>query len=177
MINSPLGYFHILLHLIAVQDEPKVREFVKLFVSERFPTVLGLNKIDQKDSAKNMYVVFLALYYNLFLICSDKICARYGEDNIVLISALSECFLQKMVQMHHIYYNTGIGVLFFSNSGTVGDEDFKMFGEELSVDEKQKYNISESGLIPASTKMTGSEDLTSSDGSSTIDQVTRPCDV
>lgn len=42
-------------HLIVAQDESKVREFVKLFVSERFPTVLGLNKIDQKDSAKNMY--------------------------------------------------------------------------------------------------------------------------
>eukprot|EP01125_Pyxidicula_operculata_P016387 TRINITY_DN5627_c0_g1_i2.p1 TRINITY_DN5627_c0_g1~~TRINITY_DN5627_c0_g1_i2.p1 ORF type:complete len:262 (-),score=46.23 TRINITY_DN5627_c0_g1_i2:44-829(-) len=81
-------------------DHSNVRTFVDKFVEKRFPTILALNKIDMKDSAKNI----------------NTICSKYGEDNVVLVSGLSECFLQHCKKKGFIYYEEG-------------SDDFKMHGE------------------------------------------------
>jgi hypothetical protein len=36
---------------------------------------------------------------------SAQICTLYGEENTVLVSALSECFLQKMIEKKYIRYD------------------------------------------------------------------------
>jgi len=91
-------------------DDQMVRKFVNAFVAERFPTLLALNKIDMKDSAKNI----------------SNICDKYGEDRVVLVSALAECFLLQMRKKSYIYYNEG-------------DDDFVLLGEEP---DKEKYDTS-----------------------------------
>lgn len=61
-------------------DQAAVAKFVTAFLKERFPTILVLNKIDSPDADKNI----------------AKICAKYSPDDIVLSSALAECFLRKL---------------------------------------------------------------------------------
>eukprot|EP01126_Amoeba_proteus_P060716 TRINITY_DN8067_c0_g1_i5.p1 TRINITY_DN8067_c0_g1~~TRINITY_DN8067_c0_g1_i5.p1 ORF type:complete len:288 (-),score=36.99 TRINITY_DN8067_c0_g1_i5:92-955(-) len=103
-------------------DEGMVRKFVSTFVSIRFPTVLALNKIDHKDSARNI----------------NRICTQYGEDKVVLMSALSESFLKQMAKNNYIYY-------------CPGDQNFKMFGEELEPSELVRYDTSKSLKPPPET--------------------------
>jgi len=90
-------------------DDTMLRNFVTAFVKERFPTVLALNKIDMKDAAKNI----------------EQICANYGEDNVVLTTALGENILQWGKKKKYIYYNEG-------------DDDFKVLGDELDEEDKKK---------------------------------------
>ncbi|KAJ2523336.1 hypothetical protein H4217_000128 [Coemansia sp. RSA 1939] len=81
-------------------DMERVRDFVRVFLDERFPTVVALNKIDMPDADKNIAAIV----------------RRYrGPDprdgvraeNIVLTSALSECFLRKMAKQRIITYAPG----------------------------------------------------------------------
>ncbi|KAJ1799406.1 hypothetical protein LPJ59_001851 [Coemansia sp. RSA 2399] len=85
---------------LAKWDLDRLRVFVGLFLDERFPTVVALNKIDMPDADKNIAAIM----------------RRYrGPDprdgvrpeNIVLTSALSECFLRKMAKQNFITYTTG----------------------------------------------------------------------
>eukprot|EP01089_Gocevia_fonbrunei_P001126 TRINITY_DN11063_c0_g1_i1.p1 TRINITY_DN11063_c0_g1~~TRINITY_DN11063_c0_g1_i1.p1 ORF type:complete len:359 (-),score=77.01 TRINITY_DN11063_c0_g1_i1:99-1175(-) len=75
-------------------DEAKVKLLVETFVRVRFPTIFVLNKIDHPDADSNIM----------------KICEKYGEDHVVLSSALSECFLRKMVNGKYIRYTPGDAV-------------------------------------------------------------------
>ncbi|KAI9011597.1 P-loop containing nucleoside triphosphate hydrolase protein [Hyaloraphidium curvatum] len=66
---------------------------VECFLRERFPTVIALNKIDlaTPDTDRNI----------------DRICRRYGQDEIVLTSALAEFFLRKLAKQNFIRYREG----------------------------------------------------------------------
>ena len=61
-------------------DQEKVRNFVDVFVDERFPTILVLNKVDRKESTQNI----------------SNICEKFGDDKVVIASALAETFLLKL---------------------------------------------------------------------------------
>jgi len=84
-----------------------VQACVSLFLKYRFPTLFVLNKIDNKSSTK---------YINKFY-------EKYDPDNIVLTSALSECFLKNMKKKGYILYNEG-------------ESDFKTYEECEDENEK-----------------------------------------
>eukprot|EP01124_Arcella_intermedia_P000044 TRINITY_DN10023_c0_g1_i1.p1 TRINITY_DN10023_c0_g1~~TRINITY_DN10023_c0_g1_i1.p1 ORF type:complete len:375 (-),score=65.57 TRINITY_DN10023_c0_g1_i1:34-1158(-) len=108
-VQNTLDSLHLQEPLDKIEnwDPQMVRKFVNAFVAERFPIILALNKIDMKDSAKNI----------------SRICSRYGEDRVVLVCSLAECFLRQMRTKNYIYYNEG-------------DDDFVMYGEEIPTDKK-----------------------------------------
>ncbi|RKP07409.1 P-loop containing nucleoside triphosphate hydrolase protein [Thamnocephalis sphaerospora] len=72
-------------------DEATVHQVVDHFLDERFPTIIVLNKIDLPDADLNV----------------AKIMKKYGEDKVVLTSALGECFLRKMHKAGYIRYREG----------------------------------------------------------------------
>jgi len=72
-------------------DEEMVHKLVSQFMKERFPTILVLNKIDLSDADNNI----------------ARICKKYDMENIVLTSALAECFLKKMEKDGYIRYISG----------------------------------------------------------------------
>jgi len=72
-------------------DDDTVKKVVRSFMDVRFPTVLVLNKIDLPDADANIV----------------KICQKYGNDKVVLCSALAECFLRKMSKEGYIRYTEG----------------------------------------------------------------------
>lgn len=72
-------------------DDEKVTQVVKIFVEEKFPTVLALNKIDHPDSDKNV----------------SKIILKYPETKAVLTSAITEVFLRKLKKQGFIKYEEG----------------------------------------------------------------------
>ncbi|KAJ2002710.1 hypothetical protein GGI04_002386 [Coemansia thaxteri] len=76
----------------------ELRRFVSLFLDERFPTVVALNKIDMPDSDKNISAILKRYSTGV-----DGVRA----ENIVLTSALAECFLRKMHAQSFIRYETG----------------------------------------------------------------------
>jgi ribosome-binding ATPase YchF (GTP1/OBG family) len=76
-----------------------IHNVVSAFLEVRFPTIIGLNKIDLSESDKNI----------------DKICRKYDDvtlfcnlqSKLVPISALSEVFLKKLHQQRFINYEEG----------------------------------------------------------------------
>ncbi|KAF2858421.1 P-loop containing nucleoside triphosphate hydrolase protein [Piedraia hortae CBS 480.64] len=72
-------------------SDQTVESVVNAFVDERFPTVLGLNKIDHPDSANNI----------------NKIAKAERPESIVLCSAIAEVFLRKLVKQSYIRYIPG----------------------------------------------------------------------
>jgi ribosome-binding ATPase len=68
-----------------------ITKMVDVFLDVRFPTVIALNKIDLPDSDKNI----------------DRIMRKYPKAHIVLISALAETFLRKLVKQGFIKYEEG----------------------------------------------------------------------
>eukprot|EP00923_Selenidium_pygospionis_P006262 GHVN01010775.1.p2 GENE.GHVN01010775.1~~GHVN01010775.1.p2 ORF type:complete len:447 (-),score=89.01 GHVN01010775.1:2332-3561(-) len=73
-------------------DKTDVERLVKTFVKHRFPFVLLLNKADQDgETDKN----------------AMKICEAYGNANVVICSALAECFLRKLRAQKYIDYTDG----------------------------------------------------------------------
>ncbi|CAL9733474.1 hypothetical protein MOSE0_B01706 [Monosporozyma servazzii] len=72
-------------------DDEWITTVVKSFMSEKFPTVLALNKIDHPDADKNV----------------SKIMLRYPESPTVLTSAVTEIFLRKLKKQNYIHYDEG----------------------------------------------------------------------
>ncbi|KAJ1825585.1 hypothetical protein LPJ56_002597, partial [Coemansia sp. RSA 2599] len=104
-------------------DEADVRRFVAAFLDLRFPTVVALNKIDMPDADKNIAAI-MRRYKSVP--GSTALVDGVSEQNIVLSSALAECFLRKMAKQGFIRYETG-------------DDDFVAHDEDGSlkpVDEK-----------------------------------------
>ncbi|KAJ1856248.1 hypothetical protein GGH12_002786 [Coemansia sp. RSA 1822] len=91
--------------LIASKDElaqwtlDDLHVFVGVFLDHRFPTIVALNKIDMPDSGKNIASIVKRYHANV----RDGV----SEENIVLTSALAECFLRRMVKQNYIHYTTG----------------------------------------------------------------------
>eukprot|EP01068_Selenidium_serpulae_P005316 Selendium_serpulae@DN3968_c0_g1_i2.p1 len=75
-------------------QQPDVEKLVKTFVARRFPLILVLNKADQKGETDKNIV---------------KICERYGGQNVVVCSAMAECFLRKMTAQKFIDYDPNTG--------------------------------------------------------------------
>lgn len=67
----------------------ELREFVRVFVDQRFPTVVALNKIDHRDADRNIASI------------------TRKHQNAVLVSALSECLLKKLAKQGQVVYRTG----------------------------------------------------------------------
>lgn len=68
-----------------------IHTVVEAFISERFPTVLALNKIDHPDADKNI----------------AKIAKLHDPQSLVLCSAISEIFLRKLVKQKYVRYVGG----------------------------------------------------------------------
>ncbi|KAJ1748323.1 hypothetical protein LPJ79_004606 [Coemansia sp. RSA 1821] len=80
-----------------------LRRFVGVFLDQRFPTIVALNKIDMPDADKNIAAILKRYRKQPNVVLRDGV----SEDNIVLTSALSECFLRRMVKQRFISYTTG----------------------------------------------------------------------
>ncbi|KAJ1912311.1 hypothetical protein H4219_005657 [Mycoemilia scoparia] len=93
-----------------------LHKFVSIFLDERFPTVVALNKIDRSEADKNI-IKILRKYSG-----SSKTDPLDGirQENIVVTSALSECFLKKLKDQGYIKY-------------TAGDEDFESHEEDPTL--------------------------------------------
>ncbi|CAL9728081.1 hypothetical protein MOUN0_C01662 [Monosporozyma unispora] len=72
-------------------DDDWITTVVKSFMTEKFPTVLALNKIDHPDADKNV----------------SKIMLRYPDSRTVLTSAVTEVFLRKLKKQNYIHYDEG----------------------------------------------------------------------
>ncbi|KAF2774346.1 P-loop containing nucleoside triphosphate hydrolase protein [Teratosphaeria nubilosa] len=72
-------------------SDEHVETVVHAFVDEKFPTVLGLNKIDHPDADKNI----------------SKIAKSEPPERIVLCSAISEVFLRRLAKQDYVRYVPG----------------------------------------------------------------------
>ncbi|KAJ2705164.1 hypothetical protein FB645_002644 [Coemansia sp. IMI 203386] len=109
-------------------DEADVRRFVAVFLDLRFPTVVALNKIDMPDADKNIAAI-MRRYKSVP--GSVALIDGVSDRNIVLSSALAECFLRKMAKQGFIRYETG-------------DDDFATHQEDASLkpmDEKMSRRL------------------------------------
>ncbi|PRP89423.1 hypothetical protein PROFUN_01286 [Planoprotostelium fungivorum] len=88
-------------------DKEYVGKVVRGFMDVRFPTVIVLNKIDQPDADGNIL----------------RICQKYDPNQIVLTSALAECFLRKMNKDKYIRYTEGSEFFDTSEDQTTPDPD------------------------------------------------------
>ncbi|TPX59486.1 threonine---tRNA ligase [Spizellomyces sp. 'palustris'] len=102
-------------------DDETLGRLVDAFLDERFPTVVALNKIDLPDSDKNI----------------DRICRKYGEQRIVLTSALAETFLRKLHKQNYIHYYEGT-----DRFDLAEDQESPSEGERLKpLDEKTRSRL------------------------------------
>jgi ribosome-binding ATPase len=78
---------------LPLQDwsDETIEAVVNAFVDEKFPTVLGLNKIDHPDADKNI----------------SKIAKAEKPERIVLCSAISEVFLRRLAKQGFVRYIPG----------------------------------------------------------------------
>ncbi|KAJ2781750.1 hypothetical protein GGI15_003134 [Coemansia interrupta] len=99
-------------------DAAALRRFIGEFLDVRFPTIVALNKIDMPDADKNIAAILRRYRRPAAAPVSGRPMLRDGvsEGNIVLTSALAECFLRKMAAQKYIAYATG-------------DDDFQTQGE------------------------------------------------
>lgn len=72
-------------------DNEWITTVVKAFMAFKFPTVLGLNKIDHPDADKNV----------------SKILLKFSETRAVVQSAITEVFLRKLEKQNYIKYESG----------------------------------------------------------------------
>lgn len=108
---------------------------VKAFMSEKFPTVLSLNKIDHPDADKNI----------------SKIVRKYPNTKAVLTSALTEVFLRKLESQKYIKYEPGTE--FIDTLEDLGEESgLKPLDEKLSsnierIRDSVLYRFGSTGLV------------------------------
>ncbi|KAI8319225.1 GTP-binding protein [Martensiomyces pterosporus] len=118
---------------ISQWDQEQLVLFVQAFLDERFPTIVALNKIDMPDADKNIAAI-LKRYGNSGRGGGPLRDGVKGE-NVVLTSALGECFLRKMDKQGYIKYETG------ADDFATKDEDA---GDELHLkplDEKVRRRL------------------------------------
>ena len=76
-------------------DDTEIDLLVDIFVRERFPMVIALNKIDLPDADRNI----------------ESICNKYPDlsksNSILCMSTLAENFLKKLQQEEYIFYAEG----------------------------------------------------------------------
>ncbi|KAK1936403.1 putative GTP binding protein [Babesia divergens] len=100
-VLDAMGVKHAQFVDLSLWNEKQIRNFVSVFVQERFKFVLVLNKIDSEgDTDENAL----------------KICQRHPDVPSVMCSALAMCFLRKMQAQGYIDY-------------CEGDSDFYMRGD------------------------------------------------
>ncbi|KAJ1900846.1 hypothetical protein LPJ66_001200 [Kickxella alabastrina] len=88
---------------ISLWSSEELRSFVRVFLDCRFPTIVALNKIDMPDADKNISAIVRRYHGAKGVALRDGV----SEENIVLTSALAECFLRKMAKQKYILYETG----------------------------------------------------------------------
>ncbi|KAJ2849387.1 hypothetical protein IWW36_002660 [Coemansia brasiliensis] len=117
------------LQLIEARDDisqwstEDLRRFVGVFLDQRFPTIVALNKIDMPDADKNIAAILKRYRRQPNVVLRDGV----SEENIVLTSALSECFLRRMVKQRFIEYTTG-------------DDDFKSLDDDPALTELRELD-------------------------------------
>ncbi|KAJ1956850.1 hypothetical protein EC988_001133 [Linderina pennispora] len=114
-------------------DDEQLEKFVSGFLDERFPTIVALNKIDMPDADKGIASI-LRRYGNSGARGQPVKDGVRGE-NIVLTSALGECFLRKMAQQKYIRYETGDDD--FITKEDDADDEYKL----KPTDEKAKRRL------------------------------------
>ncbi|KAJ2580096.1 hypothetical protein GGH95_002772 [Coemansia sp. RSA 1836] len=117
------------------ESHSELRQFIHAFLDERFPTIVALNKIDMPDADKNISAIMKRYHHSSTTSNKqngggllDGVCL----DNIVLTSALGECFLRKMHKQLFISYEPG-------------SDDFATSGESFPqlkpLDEKARRRL------------------------------------
>ena len=94
-----------------------MHDVVSSFLNERFPTVIGLNKIDLADSDKNI----------------DRIWRKYDETKLIPISALSEVFLKKLHQQRFISYEEGTDIIETAEDEITCSDELKIMEEKTRL--------------------------------------------
>ncbi|ODQ79721.1 hypothetical protein BABINDRAFT_36618 [Babjeviella inositovora NRRL Y-12698] len=115
-------------------DDEWITTVVAAFISERFPTVLSLNKIDHPDADKNI----------------SKIMLKYPNTKCVLTSAVTEVFLRKLAKQNFIKYETGTE--FVDTLEDLPDSDLKPLDEKLmervdNIRDLVLYRFGSTGVI------------------------------
>ncbi|KAJ2809552.1 hypothetical protein H4R20_000054 [Coemansia guatemalensis] len=110
-------------------DMEDLRAFVKVFLDIRFPTIVALNKIDMPDADKNIAAI-VRRYQQKNSTNATFLRDGVSGDNIILTSALSECFLRKMAKQGYIRYQTGDDD--FSTKSDAPDETLRDLDEKMS---------------------------------------------
>ncbi|KAJ1958810.1 hypothetical protein GGI12_004650 [Dipsacomyces acuminosporus] len=104
IVQKTMDAFEVKGDLSKWTDE-QVKLFVDLFLDFRFPTIVALNKIDMPDSDKN--IANILKKYGNSGVNGNPLKDGLKGDNIILTSALAECFLRKMAKQKFIQYETG----------------------------------------------------------------------
>ncbi|KAJ2611471.1 hypothetical protein H4S08_003145 [Coemansia sp. RSA 1365] len=106
----------------------ELRGFVKIFLDQRFPTIVALNKIDMPDADKNISAIVRR--YQKPNSLNTSLRDGVSGDNIILTSALSECFLRKISKQGYIRYQSGDDD--FYTKSDKPNEDLRELDEKIS---------------------------------------------
>lgn len=88
-------------------SDETVEQVVNIFVDEKFPSIVALNKIDHPDADKVLLLMLsrvpvLTIFQNI-----AKIAKSMPPERIVLTSAITEVFLRKLAKQKFIRYHEG----------------------------------------------------------------------
>ena len=114
-------------------DNEWITEVVKAFMTEKFPTVLGLNKIDHPDADKNV----------------SKIMLKYPDTKAVLTSAITEVFLRKLKKQGFIHYEEGTDFVdtYEDNPDNLKELDDKLLARIENIRDLVLYRFGSTGVV------------------------------
>ena len=125
-----------------------VGKVVNVFVDEKFPTVLALNKIDHPDADRNI----------------AKIAKMQPPEKIVLCSAISEIFLRRLAKQGYIKYAEGAEYLDTredlieqgdSDGGGLKEMDEKLKNRIENLKDLVLYRFGSTGVVNCLTRAAG----------------------
>lgn len=113
-------------------DDEMISTVVRAFMSEKFPTVLALNKIDHPDSDKNV----------------SKILLKYPDTKAVLTSAITEVFLRKLAKQNYIRYEEGTEFIdTFQDDPSLKTMDDKLLERIENIRDLVLYRFGSTGVV------------------------------
>lgn len=126
-------------------SDETVLKMVNVFVDEKFPTILALNKIDHADADRNI----------------AKIAKQQPAEKIVLCSAVSEIFLRRLAKQGYIKYKEGAEYLDtredLIEQGDADGGDLKQMDDKLAervenVKDMVLYRFGSTGVVQVLTR-------------------------
>lgn len=125
-------------------DNEWITKVVKSFMMEKFPTVLGLNKIDHPDADKNV----------------SKIMLKYPKTKCVLTSAITEVFLRKLKKQGFVNYEEGTEFVdTFEDDESLKPMDDKLIQRIENIRDLVLYRFGSTGVVQVLQAAAGALDL------------------